>query len=141
MATGVTQNVGARVWWGPALVTICALCMHCLPGQDVDVDSWWAACHMDKVLHFMAFLIWGLAMSVALAKQRLFQMGSRFELVMTVGAAIFGTALECLQGACVPNRSADLADVVADVAGVVMALLAFRVIFGCRPGRIATEID
>ena len=141
MATGVTQNVGARVWWGPALVTIGALCMHCLPGQDVDVDSWWAACHMDKVLHFMASLIWGLAMSVALAKQRLFQMGSRFELVMTVGAAIFGTVLECLQGACVPNRSADLADVVADVAGVVMALLAFRVIFGCRPGRIATEID
>ena len=139
MATGVTQNVGARVWWGPALVTIGALCMHCLPGQDVDVDSWWAACHMDKVLHFMAFLIWGLAMSVALAKQRLFQMGSRFELVMTVGAAIFGTVLECLQGACVPNRSADLADVVADVAGVVMALLAFRVIFGCRPGRIATD--
>ena len=139
MATGVTQNVGARVWWGPALVTTGALCMHALPGQDVDVDSWWATWHMDKVLHFLAFATWGLAMSVALAKQRLFQKGSRFELVMMVGAAIFGTVLECLQGACVPNRSADLADVAADVAGVALALLAFRVIFGCRPGRIATD--
>ena len=139
MATGVTQNVGARVWWGPVLVTAGAVCMHALPGQDVDVDSWWTTWHMDKVLHFLAFLTWGLSMSVALAKQRLFQKGSRFELAMIVGAAIFGTVLECLQGACVPNRSADLADVAADVAGVALALLAFRVIFGCRPGRIATD--
>ena len=139
MTSGVTQNVGARVWWGPALVTTGALCMHVLPVQDVDVDSWWVTWHMDKVLHFLAFSTWGLAMSVALAKQRLFQKGSRFELVMMVGAAIFGTVLECVQGACVPNRSADLADVAADVAGVALALLAFRVIFGCRPGRIATD--
>ena len=139
MATGVTQTVGARVWWGPALVTAGTLCMHALPGQDVDVDSWWTTWHMDKGLHFLAFLTWGLSMSVALAKQRLFQKGSRFELAMIVGAAIFGTVLECLQGACVPNRSADLADVAADVAGVALALLAFRVIFGCRPGRIATD--
>ncbi|MBS18998.1 MAG: hypothetical protein CL835_05490 [Crocinitomicaceae bacterium] len=139
MASGVTQNVGARVWWGPALVTTGALCMHALPGHDLDMDSWWVTWHMDKVLHFLAFSTWGLAMSVALAKQRLFQKGSRFELVMMVGAAIFGTVLECLQGACVPNRSADLADVAADVAGVALALLAFRVIFGCRPGRIATD--
>jgi len=139
MASGVTQNVGARVWWGPALVTTGALCMHALPGHDLDMDSWWVTWHMDKVLHFLAFSTWGLAMSVALAKQRLFQKGSRFELVMMVGAAIFGTVLECVQGACVPNRSADLADVAADVAGVALALLAFRVIFGCRPGRIATD--
>ena len=139
MTSGVTQNVGARVWWGPALVTTGALCMHALPGHDLDMDSWWVTWHMDKVLHFLAFSTWGLAMSVALAKQRLFQKGSRFELVMMVGAAIFGTVLECLQGACVPNRSADLADVAADVAGVALALLAFRVIFGCRPGRIATD--
>lgn len=139
MASGVTQNVGARVWWAPALVTTGALCMHALPGHDLDMDSWWVTWHMDKVLHFLAFSTWGLAMSVALAKQRLFQKGSRFELVMMVGAAIFGTVLECVQGACVPNRSADLADVAADVAGVALALLAFRVIFGCRPGRIATD--
>ena len=139
MASGVTQNVGARVWWGPALVTTGALCMHALPGHDLDMDSWWVTWYMDKVLHFLAFSTWGLAMSVALAKQRLFQKGSRFELVMMVGAAIFGTVLECVQGACVPNRSADLADVAADVAGVALALVAFRVIFGCRPGRIATD--
>ena len=139
MASGVTQNVGARVWWGPALVTTGALCMHALPVHDLDMDSWWATWHMDKVLHFLAFSTWGLAMSVALAKQRLFQKGARFELVMMVGASIFGTLLECVQGACVTNRSADLADVVADVAGVALALLAFRVIFGCRPGRIATD--
>ena len=139
MASGVTQNVGARVWWGPALVTTGAVCMHALPGHDLDVDSWWVTWHMDKVLHALAFATWGLAMSVALAKQRLFQTGARFELVMVVGAAIFGTVLEALQGMCFPNRSADLADVAADVAGVALALLAFRVIFGCRPGRIATD--
>ena len=139
MASGVTQNVGARVWWGPALVTTGALCMHALPGGDVRAEDWWALWHMDKVLHFVAFATWGLAMSVALAKQRLFQTGVRFEVVMMVAAAIFGTVLECVQGVCVPSRSADLMDVVADVAGVALALLTFRVIFGCRPGRIATD--
>ena len=134
-----SQSVGPRVWIMPTLSTLALVAMHMLPGNDLDVDSWWAVWHMDKVLHFLAFSTWGLAMSVALAKQRLFQKGSRFELVMMVGAAIFGTVLECVQGACVPNRSADLADVAADVVGVALALLAFRVIFGCRPGRIATD--
>ena len=139
MASGVTQTVGARVWWGPALFTTGALCMHALPGGDLRADDWWALWHMDKVLHFLAFACWGLAMSIALAKQRLFQTGARFEVLMVAGAAILGTILECLQGVCVPNRSAEMADVMADVAGAAFALLAFRVIFGCRPGRIATD--
>jgi VanZ family protein len=78
-------------------------------------------------------------MSIALAKQRLLQTGVRFEVVMVAGAAILGTVLEGLQGVCVPNRSSEMADVVADVAGAALALFAFRVIFGCRPGRIATD--
>ena len=139
MASGVTQTVGARVWWPPVLVTTGALCMHALPRVDLSVDDWWVLWHMDKVIHFLVFTTWGLAMSIALAKQRLFQSGARFELVMMLGAAIFGMVLECLQAGCFSSRSADLADVAADVAGVALALLAFRVIFGCRPGRIATD--
>ena len=139
MATGVTQNVGARVWWAPALVTAGALCMHALPGQDVDVDSWWATWHMDKVLHLLAFATWGLAMSVALAKQRLFQKGSRFELVMIGGAAIFGTVLEAMQGALMPSRVADAGDLLADVLGGCLSQGMFFVIFRAWPGRIAND--
>ena len=133
------QGAGPRIWWSPALLTLALVALHALPGSDLQPTTWWTTWHLDKLLHAMAFALWGLSITVAWAKQRRFD-SFRGHVLGVVGLSlIFGTVLECVQGACVPNRSADLADVAADVAGVALALLAFRVIFGCRPGRIATD--
>ena len=55
------------------------------------------------------------------------------------GALIFGTVLESCQGAWMPGRFADWGDVVADGVGAGLALGAFQLIFGRRPGRIASD--
>jgi VanZ family protein len=58
---------------------------------------------------------------------------------LTLTAIVFGTVLEAMQGAWMPGRFFDLADVAADVAGAGLSLVAFQLIFGQKPGRIASD--
>ena len=123
----------------PVLVTAAVVTMHCLPGADLDADDWWARWHMDKLLHLIAFGTWGLTWAIALAKQRRLQQGWHLELGLLVIAVIFGMVLEAIQGALMPGRFFDLADVIADLAGAACSLGLFSSIFGRRPGRIASD--
>ena len=123
----------------PLLVTAAVVGMHCLPGADLDADDWWAHWHMDKLLHLIAFGMWGLSWSIALAKQRRFQRAWHLELGLMLAAVIFGMVLEAIQGAWMPGRIFDFADVIADAAGAACSLGLFSSIFGRRPGRIASD--
>ena len=110
-----------------------------LPGSDLDADTWWATWHMDKVLHMIAFSGCALTWAIALAKQRRLQGGSRMLVVLVGTALVFGTVLEAIQGAWMPGRTFDLADVAADAVGALCSLGVFYGIFGQRPGRIASD--
>ena len=123
----------------PVLVTAAVVTMHCLPGADLDADDWWARWHMDKLLHFMAFGMWGLTWAIALAKQRRLQKAWHLELGLLAVAVIFGMVLEAIQGAWMPGRTFDLGDVIADLVGAACSLGLFSRIFGRRPGRIASD--
>ena len=134
-----SQSVGPRVWIMPTLSTLALVAMHMLPGNDLDLDSWWAAWHMDKLLHLLAFGGCSLSWAIALAKQRRMQQGWFLECTLLGWAAFFGTVLEAVQGAWMPGRMFDLADVAADGLGALCSLCVFWVIFGQRPGRIASD--
>ena len=140
MSTGVPQSAGSRVWVVPVCTTAVLVGMHMLPGSDLDADTWWAAWHMDKVLHTIAFSGCALTWAIAFAKQRRLQGGGwRLEQALVVSALIFGMVLEAIQGAWMPGRTFDLADVIADLAGAACSLGLFSSIFGRRPGRIASD--
>ena len=139
MGNGLTQSAGARVFVMPLLVTAAVVLMHCLPGADLDADDWWAQWHVDKLLHLIAFGMWGLTWAIALAKQRRLQRAWHLEFGVLVAALIFGMVLEAIQGAWMPGRTFDLADVIADLAGAACSLGLFSCIFGRRPGRIASD--
>ena len=113
--------------------------MHMLPGSDLDADTWWMTWHMDKVLHMIAFSGCALTWAIALAKQRLLQGDWRLEQVLVGGALVFGMVLEAIQGTWMSGRTFDWMDVVADVVGAGSSLGVFFVIFGQRPGRIASD--
>ena len=68
MGNGLTQSAGPRVFVMPLLVTAAVVLMHCLPGADLDVDDWWAQWHMDKLLHLIAFGMWGLGLGDCLGQ-------------------------------------------------------------------------
>ena len=139
MSTGVPQSAGSRVWVVPACTTAVLVGMHMLPGSDLNADNWWATWHMDKVLHMIAFSGCALTWAIALAKQRRLQGGVRLEQILVGGALVFGMVLEAMQGAWMSGRTFDWMDVVADVAGAMSSLGVFFVIFGQRPGRIASD--
>jgi len=139
MPNGATQSAGPRIWIVPTCATLGIVAMHMLPGSDVSADDWWALWHMDKWLHALAFAGCGLTWAIALAKQRRLQRTHSFAFTLMGGALIFGTVLEVLQGAWMPGRFFDLADVAADVAGAGLSLVAFQAIFGQKPGRIASD--
>ena len=134
-----TQSAGPRVWWIPTCASIGVVAMHLLPGSDLAADTWWAMWHMDKLLHALAFSGCGLTWAIALAKQRRLQGGSRMLVVLVGTALVFGTVLEAIQGAWMPGRTFDLADVAADAVGALCSLGVFYGIFGQRPGRIASD--
>ena len=123
----------------PLLVTAAVVLMHCLPGADLNADDWLAQWHMDKLLHLIAFGMWGLTWAIALAKQRRLQRAWHLEFGVLVAAVIFGMVLEVIQGAWMSGRTFDWMDVVADVVGAMSSLGVFFVIFGQRPGRIASD--
>ena len=139
MPNGATHSAGPRIWIVPACATLGIAGMHLLPGSDLSADDWWAVWHMDKALHALAFAGCCLTWTIALAKQRRLQQGNAMALALAGGTLIFGTVLEAMQGAWMSGRFFDLADVVADVLGAGMSLGMFQVIFGCQPGRIASD--
>jgi hypothetical protein len=139
MGKALTPSAGMRIWVLPACASVAVVGMHLLPGSDLAADDWWAVWHMDKLLHMLAFCGCGLTWAIALAKQRRLQGPWQFPAVLVAGTLIFGTVLEAMQGAWMSGRFFDLADVVADVLGAGMSLGMFQVIFGCQPGRIASD--
>lgn len=139
MPNGATHSAGPRIWIVPACATLGIAGMHLLPGSDLSADDWWAVWHMDKALHALAFAGCCLTWTIALAKQRRLQQGNAMALALACGTLIFGTVLEAMQGAWMPGRFFDLADVAADVAGAGLSLVAFQLIFGQKPGRIASD--
>lgn len=68
----------------------------------------------DKLQHFAAF--YGLALLGLIAHPR------RSVFVLAIGLALFGGLIEILQGLPIVARDRDLADWVADILGVAMAV-------------------
>ena len=134
-----TPGVGPRVYLCPLAWSLGVVLMHALPGNDLKADSWWALWHLDKCLHVLAFGGSVMTWAIALAKQRVGQASWSLEVALLGSALIFGTVLESCQGAWMPGRFADWRDVVADGVGAGLALGAFQLIFGRRPGRIAND--
>ncbi|MDD5087676.1 MAG: VanZ family protein [bacterium] len=96
-----------------------------------DLQSSWIMKTMgDKVIHGLAFAVGAVVWVQAIESSG----RVRITTAMTYGSAavlLIGVAIELLQR-YVPRRSADIRDFLADVAGVLFALLALAVLGWCR---------
>ena len=63
----------------------------------------------------------------------------RLMTLILVVCAIFGTILEFMQQELRMGRSAELLDIVADCAGVLLGFVIFRVVYGVFPGVIPSD--
>lgn len=90
-----------------AVITLLAL----LPQQEISIGTGW-----DKLNHVLAFVVLGFLALVG---------SSRGWALPLSGLLAYGVALELLQG-LTPGRVASLADIVADLVGLLLGLLAYR---------------
>ena len=108
------------LFWAIVIATL-----HAIPGQDLDFAELDDLFLLDKLFHLAVFSIGGWLLVRAL-KQQYTKHAFRYTLLYY---AIYGLLLELMQGYCFEGRSADLLDWVADVVGVLLALLLYKKIY------------
>ena len=112
--------------WGLALFwAIVIAALHAIPGQDLVFLHLDDLFQLDKLFHLGVFAIGALLLVRAL-KQQYAKHAFRYTFL---AYALYGLLLEIMQGACFKGRYADLLDWVADVAGVLLALLLYQKIY------------
>lgn len=101
-----------------------------LPGNQFPKENWLDRIGFDKIVHLVLFALmvylWCLAISTGIppSARRV-----RFFKTLTLTWFAWGIAMEFVQRYCIPNRSFDFWDIVADGAGALLGFyLAFRYI-------------
>jgi VanZ family protein len=96
-----------------------------IPGRvfpNVDIP------HIDKVVHFIYYSVFAVLVALALRHQDRFADLSRFSLLLSfLLATAYGVSDEAHQ-LFVPDRAADPQDLLADMAGALVAVLAMAIL-------------
>ena len=90
--------------------------LFCLPGSALPKNNWLSKIHFDKLVHIGFFLVLVVSWLWAL---KLFKKGI---VVLLISAAVYGLLVELVQDRLIANRSFDLGDLVADMAGALAGL-------------------
>jgi VanZ family protein len=106
----------------PLAWTLLIIILLSIPGSYVPGNGLFGIQHFDKVVHIILFgfnvLFWGFYYwSRQLAKLRI----KKIVIIITLLTIILGIAMEYVQLYFIPNRSFDGWDIVADIAGAVIA--------------------
>lgn len=91
-----------------------------IPGNDLPPAPFLAAIHFDKIVHIVLFGVLVYLFCVPLKNQANF-LSLCFKIAMW--GWIYGIAMEFVQKYCVPNRSFDITDIIADGVGCFAAYL------------------
>jgi VanZ family protein len=85
--------------------------LFCLPGSAFPKNNWLSKVHFDKWVHIGFFALLVVLWLWALAP------GKRGIVWLLLAAALYGLCVEVVQDRFIPNRSLDIGDWAADVAG------------------------
>ena len=102
--------------------------LHAIPGSDLDLNDWTGLFHFDKLMHLAMFAVLSSSTFIALGKSGSIR---RYKFWAISGLAFFGVSLELAQDLWFLEREASVMDLIADVLGVFVGRLAFRLIYGC----------
>lgn len=95
-----------------------------LPGSAFPDENWLGDIYFDKWVHIgmfamMVFLCCWAAYKTKINRQKLF----RYFLFFAIAALLYGIVMEFVQKYCIPNRSFDVGDIIADGIGCLAGLL------------------
>jgi len=112
--------------WAFAILFVCGI-----PGGEDGSNGIWHQFHLDKLAHAGIFCLFTLSLLIALHKQnryRRWRTNARF-IALLVGV-LYGALIEYLQGTVFVTRNGELPDFMADVAGCLIGIVVFRVVYG-----------
>ena len=116
-------------WWIALFWAIMIAVLHAIPGQDLAFIQMDDLSYFDKIFHLGVFAIGAWLLMRAL-KQQYAMHAFRYTFIVY---ALYGFLLEMMQGACFEARKADFLDWVADIVGVLLALLLHQKIYPNEP--------
>jgi VanZ family protein len=109
------------ILWAFFIFFLCSL-----PGNDVPKVQFLFE-DFDKVAHFGLFFILSALMYRGFRKQNSFLILYQFPcFLITVFCIIYGGGIELYQGYFVPDRSADVYDLIADIIGGIFSLILLK---------------
>lgn len=119
-----------RTFYPAAFWTLLIIVLLCIPGTEfpkISIGIGFA----DKIVHIFLFSLlqffWGYFIGKHYPERVL-----RINKYILAGTILFGIMLEFVQGALIPNRSFEFADIVADSIGALCGYLLIRRIFSLR---------
>lgn len=94
------------------------------PGSAIPKYSWLTLPYADKWVHCLLFFIlvflfaWPLKLAEYTTLQR-----KKYFFLLALGGIAFGTLMEFIQDKWIPNRSFEIADIMADSCGCIAAYI------------------
>ena len=101
------------------------LYLHLLPGKELNLDGWYIKYHMDKVAHAVMFAVLFLLWFQVFIRSSFKPSSSYYFSIFII--VIYGATLELLQGTVVVGRTSDMLDLLADIAGIPLAIIVLKV--------------
>lgn len=111
-----------------------------LPGEDFPDLNFWSLLTFDKAAHMFVFAVLVLLLIIGFIKQYRFRQ-LRYIAVRTaviIGIA-YGALTELMQEFIFAGRSADVWDFAANTIGVLLGVIAFRLIYGKKSNYVESR--
>ena len=126
-ATGIDRAFPWRDALTPLVLSLLIFWLHAVPGTDLGPVNWTAFFHVDKWVHALMFGVLSTSSFIALGKSGNIR---RYKVYMMVAIILYGIGLEFAQGLWFVDRYASWGDILADVVGVFIGRVVFRLIYG-----------
>ena len=110
----------------PAVIWILLILFVCtLPGKDIPSSSFLDKIHFDKIVHFCLFggIVFLISLGIYWQKKLISPLTL---LLLVIGTAGYGLAIEYIQKYWVVGRSFDMYDVLADTLGAIAGVWGFK---------------
>jgi VanZ family protein len=110
----------------PAVLWILLILFLCtLPGSDIPSSSFLDKIHFDKIVHFGLFggIVFLVSLGIYWQKKLISPLTL---LLLVIGTAAYGLAIEFIQKYWVVGRSFDMYDVLADTLGAIAGIWVFK---------------
>ena len=111
------------------LLAILIALMSLIPGSSLPDSPLYSIPYIDKIVHFSMYAPLGF---VALMENRCKSLCYGYHLFIVVSLFLLSALIEILQATVVSTRAAEWSDLLANLGGLVVGYLAYRLLGGFR---------